>query len=77
MRINWCFFFRDKNEKLTEENHNLKDEVDELEPKICCLNEENTNLKQENSEKNNKIEDLEHENYNLKDQVKVSNFKCF
>ena len=54
----------DKNNKLTDENNNLKDELEDLEDKYDKLTEENNNLKDE-------FEDLKRKNKLLKSEIKL------
>ena len=54
----------DKNNKLTDENNNLKDELEDLEDKYDKLTEENNNLKDE-------LEDLKFTNDKLKSEIKL------
>ena len=55
-----------KNNKLTEENNNLKDELEDLKNKNNKLTEENNNLKDE-------FEDLKLKNNLLKSEIKLKN----
>ena len=54
----------DKNNKLTDENNNLKDELEDLKNKNDKLTEENNNLKDE-------FEDLKFTNDELKSEIKL------